>query len=136
MDLEQCQIRINQGKGGKDRIVLFPSSFREALGMHKEKMAAQGAIYLFESVRKKRYSERGVRRMLERYGKQAGLNQPISPHQLRHYLLTWLKKQGIDDAFIQPYSGHASRQSLEIYSRLALSEAQREYEGVIGRFPI
>ena len=42
----------------------------------------------------------------------------------------------IDDALIQPYSGHASRQSLEIYSRLAIGEAQREYEQVIGRFPV
>jgi len=37
---------------------------------------------------------------------------------------------------IQPYSGHASRQSLEIYSRLALGDAQEEYEQVIGRFPV
>jgi len=28
----------------------------------------------------------------------------------------WLKTQGIDDALIQPYSGHESRTSLEIYS--------------------
>nr|BBH87157.1 hypothetical protein KTC_19080 [Thermosporothrix sp. COM3] len=32
--------------------------------------------------------------------------------------LTWLKTQGTDDALIQPYSGHESRASLEIYSRL------------------
>src|SRR6266481_3152743 len=31
-----------------------------------------------------------------------------------------LKTQGIDDALIQPYSGHHSRTSLEIYSRIAL----------------
>lgn len=37
---------------------------------------------------------------------------------------------------VQAYSGHASRQSLEIYSRLApLSDAQETYEDVIGRFP-
>lgn len=60
----------------------------------------------------------------------------MSPHQLRHFLLTWLKKQGVDDALIQPYSGHASRQSLEIYSRLAIEEAQDEYNAVIGRFPV
>src|SRR6266852_2380982 len=32
--------------------------------------------------------------------------------------------QGIDDALIQPYSGHESRQSLEISSRLSLSLAE------------
>ena len=43
---------------------------------------------------------------------------------------------GVDDALIQPYSGHASRQSLEIYSRLALSDAQASYDQAIGRFPV
>jgi integrase/recombinase XerD len=47
---------------------------------------------------------------------------------LRHFLFTWLKTQGIDDALIQPYSGHASRQSLEVYSRIALADAQHSYE--------
>jgi integrase/recombinase XerD len=43
----------------------------------------------------------------------------------RHFLFTWLKKQGIIDALIQPYSDHESRQSLEIYSRLSLADVQK-----------
>jgi integrase/recombinase XerD len=50
--------------------------------------------------------------------------------------LNWLKKQGIDDALIQPYSGHESRKSLEVYSRLAITDAQQEYNEVINKFPI
>jgi len=37
---------------------------------------------------------------------------------------------------IQPYSGHASRTSLEIYSRIALGDAQASYDKVIDRFPV
>ncbi len=136
IDLGQCQISINGGKGGKDRRVPFPATFKEALGLHIQTMRHKDASYLFESSWKKPYSERGVRKILARYSQAAGFAQAISPHKLRHFLLTWLKKQGIDDAAIQPYSGHASRQSLEIYSRLAMSDAQREYNEVIGRFPI
>jgi len=55
---------------------------------------------------------------------------------LLNFLLTWLKKQGIDDALIQPYSGNASRKSLEIYSQLAIGEAQLAYDGVMPRFPV
>ncbi|WP_423202244.1 hypothetical protein [Legionella rowbothamii] len=51
-------------------------------------------------------------------------------------MFTWLKKQNIDDAFIQPYSGHAKRDSLEIYSKLSLANAQDKYNDVIGDFPI
>jgi hypothetical protein len=33
-------------------------------------------------------------------------------------------------------SGHSTRQSAEIYSRLALADAQQHYEDVIGDFPV
>ncbi len=48
---------------------------------------------------------------------------------------TWLEAEGIDDALIRPYSRHATRQSLEIYSRLALADAQQRYDDVISNFP-
>lgn len=136
VDFETCQIRIYEGKGKKDRIVPFPSIFKEVLAIHADSMAKKGAVYLFESIRKKPYTDRGIRKILENYTKEAGLSQPISPHKLRHFLFTWLKKQGIDDALIQPYSGHESRQSLEIYSKLSITDAQSEYESVIKKFPI
>jgi integrase/recombinase XerD len=47
-----------------------------------------------------------------------------------------MKKQGVNDAFIQPYSGHESRQSLEIYSKLSLKDAQEKYEDTIKKFPV
>ncbi len=34
------------------------------------------------------------------------------------------------------YSGHESRKSLEIYSKLSISDAQTEYEDVTGKFPV
>jgi integrase/recombinase XerD len=136
LDLDRCQIRINQGKGAKDRIVPFPTGFRETLAMHAVGMRKQRATYLSESVRKRPYTDRGVRKLLGRSAPAAGLARPISPHRLRHFLLTWLKKQGIDDALIQPYSGHTSRQSLEVYSRLALSDAQTEYDQAMDQFPV
>jgi len=136
IDFDSLQIRVNEGKGRKDRVVPFPPTFKETLALHADGLRHRGASYLFESSWKKPYSDRGVRRLLERYAEAAGLAHPISPHRLRHFLLTWLKKQGIDDALIQPYSGHASRQSLEIYSRLAIAEAQLAYDGVMPRFPV
>jgi integrase/recombinase XerD len=136
IDLERCQIRINKGKGGKDRIVPFPISFREILSMYITQIQEKKAVYFFESSWKKAYSDRGIRKILMKYTQAAGIESSVSPHKLRHFLLTWLKKQGIDDALIQPYSGHESRQSLEIYSRLSIQEAQQEYNENIGKFPV
>jgi len=136
VDCDLCQIRINQGKGGKDRIVPFPLAFREVFSIYLVQMKEKNALYLFESSWKKAYSDRGIRKILMKYTQEAGIESSVSPHKLRHFLLTWLKKQGIDDAFIQPYSGHESRKSLEIYSRLSIQEAQQKYQENIGKFPV
>jgi integrase/recombinase XerD len=116
-------------------MIPFPHAFRELLGLHIQQMQQKQACSLFESVRK--YSDRGgVRRMLERYTVAAGITRSLSPHKWRHFLFTWLKAQGIDDALIQPYSGHESRKSLEIYSFLSLGVAQPVYEQAMEHFPI
>ena len=136
IDFDSCQIRITDGKGKKDRIVPFPDAFKEVLAIHVHNMRGKGCQYLFESSWKKQYTDRGIRKILEGYSREAGMEHSISPHKLRHFLFTWLKKQGIDDALIQPYSGHESRKSLEIYSKLSISDAQTEYEEIIGKFPV
>ena len=136
VDFDRCQMRITQGKGNKDRIVPFPDDFKEVLAIHVHHTRDKGAIYLFESSWKKPYTDRGIRKILEQYTKKAGMEHSISPHKLRHFLFTWLKKQGVGDAFIQPYSGHESRKSLEIYSKLSIGDAQEKYENVIEQFPV
>jgi integrase/recombinase XerD len=92
--------------------------------------------YLFESNWNQAYSERGIRKILRIYTEKANIRQTITPHKLRHFLFTWMKKQGIDDALIQPCSGHESRQSLEIYSKLSITEVQKTYNKVISDFPV
>ncbi|MDT4995488.1 MAG: hypothetical protein QOH97_5380 [Actinoplanes sp.] len=136
VDLDGCRIRITDGKGGKDRYVPFPAAFAMVLKVHIDGQRAKGASHLFESSWKKPYSDRGVRKILARYTAAAGITDSISPHKLRHFLFTWLKTQGVDDAHIQPYSRHATRQSLEIYSKMSLATAQASYDTVIDRFPV
>lgn len=136
VDLDRCQIKIVSGKGQKDRIVPFPKSFRETLALYIESSKHKATSSLFESNWAKAYSDRGIRKILEKYSKMANIEQNISPHKLRHFLFTWLKHKGIDDALIQPYSGHETRQSLEIYSKLSLDKAQETYDENIKDFPV
>ena len=135
IDFDRSQIRITHGKGDKNRIVPFPHDFGETLTLFVNNEQDKGASYLFESCRKKPFTTRGIRKILALYSAEAGMPQSISPHKLRHFLFTWLKKQGIDDALIQPYSGHETRQSLEIYSKLSLADAQEAYDKAIDNFP-
>lgn len=136
IDLSNCRIKINQGKGQKDRVVPFAPNFKETLALHLRQCKTENREYLFESGFRRQYTDRGIRKILMRYTKIAGISRSISPHRLRHFLFTWLKTKGIDDALIQPYSGHAKRDSLEIYSKLSLKDAQAKYNDVIGDFPV
>lgn len=110
--------------------------FKEVLALHIERNREKRATQLFESSWGRGYSVRGIRKIVTQYSKEAGMKRSLSPHKLRHFLFTWMKKKGIDDALIQPYSGHESRQSLEVYSKLSIREAQKEYEKAIKDFPI
>ena len=54
VDLDNLTITILNGKGGKDRVVPFPSMFKEVLAMHITNLTNNGAKYLFESKRKQK----------------------------------------------------------------------------------
>ena len=67
IDLDNCQIKITKGKGKKDRIVSFPKVFMEVLAVHMDGAKKKKATYLFESVRKKPYSDREIRKIMQKY---------------------------------------------------------------------
>ncbi len=90
VDLEGLQIRIEQGKGNRDRYVLIPSSFRGELMQYIESQKERRATYLFESNRLKPYSTRRIRQIVKQYAKSAGIKKRVYPHLFRHQLITYL----------------------------------------------
>jgi integrase/recombinase XerD len=136
VDLTACQLRITQGKGHKDRYVLFPTSFRGELAQYVERQQSAGARHLFESNRCQSYSTRRVRQIVKQYASAAGLAKRVYPHLFRHQLITYLTKQGIISPKLQLLSGHTTEQSLAGYRELALSDVATEYEVAMQRFPV
>jgi hypothetical protein len=126
VDFDRCQMRVNEGKGRKDGVVPFPPAFKETLALHADRLRREGATHLFESSWKKPFSDRGVRRLLERYATAAGLAHPISPHRLRHFLLTWLKNQRIDDGS----SSHTRSRQPQVLGDLIPASDRRGATGV------
>ena len=134
IDLDACKIFIQSGKGDRDRYVLFDEKFRLTLRTYLATVPENE--YLFESARRKKpYTTRRVHQIVAEYGRAAGIEQPVHPHLFRHALLTHLKKNKVDDAQIQLISGHASRKSLEIYTHLALSDVQPDYQKAMKDLP-
>lgn len=133
VDLPSNKIYINQGKGSKDRYVLFPDWFRLTLQTYlAEKPNNQ---YLFESNRKTKYSIRHVERIVRQYAHAADLR--VHPHLLRHQMLTFLTAEGkLTDAQIQLISGHASKKSLERYQHMGLGDVAADYQEALKKVKI
>ena len=136
VDLQAGHLRIVQGKGHKDREVLFPRSLRGELAQYVDRQRGQGATYLFESRRHRPYSTRRLRQLVAQYGRAAGIEKRVYPHLFRHQFITHLTKQGIISPKLQLLSGHTAEQSLAVYRSLALSDVAEEYEAAMRTFPV
>jgi integrase/recombinase XerD len=126
VDLEACKIRIEQGKGSKDRYVLFGKSFATALRTH---IAAHPENrWLFQTRRNSRFSTRRIQQIVGVYAEKADVR--ATPHTFRHQAITYLtRNSGLADAELQLITGHAKRETLAIYQHVALdAELQKKYE--------
>jgi site-specific recombinase XerD len=126
IDLEENRIYILQGKGSKDRYVLFPDSFSLPLRAYLQLLTK--TAWLFPNNVGSPISARRFQQLAAEYTAKAGLDIRIHPHKLRHLLLTQLTESGMPDAQIQLISGHANRESLKIYQHVALPGVQAGYE--------
>jgi integrase/recombinase XerD len=126
VDLGGCKVFIEQGKGSKDRYILFPASFR--LILSSQLGANPKNRYLFESSRCGPYTTRRIQQIVQEYRARAGIEQRVHPHLFRHQMITWLTRSGLSDAQIQLISGHESKKSLEIYQHLGLESVKGAYQ--------
>ncbi len=126
VDLENCKIFVNQGKGSKDRYVLFGKTFATALRTHIA--AHPHNRYLFQTKRATRFSTRRVQQIVRKYAEEAGVR--ATPHTFRHQAITWLTRHsGMADAELQLITGHSKRETLAIYQHVALdSDLERKYQ--------
>lgn len=136
VDLTNCTVRIEQGKGKKDRYVLFPLSFRGELAQYVENQKRKGGRFLFESNRLGAFSTRRIRQIIKEYADNAGIEKRVYPHLFRHQIITYLTRKGIISPKLQLLSGHSEEKSLAIYRDLALADVAEEYETAMQMFPV
>jgi site-specific recombinase XerD len=129
VDVEGCRIFIDQGKGSKDRYILFPAGFRLVLKSHLK--AAPRNRYLFETRRYGPFTPRRVQQIVQQYREKARIAAHVHPHLFRHQMLTYLTSRGLSDAQIQLISGHESKKSLEVYRHLSLESVEPAYQEAV-----
>ncbi len=131
VDMEACKIFINQGKGAKDRHVLFGKGFATALRTHVS--AHPNNRYLFQTRRNGKFTPRRVQQIVKGYAEQAGVK--ATPHTFRHPFVTWLTRHsGLADAELQVITGHPRRETLAVYQHVALdTELEGKYQQAMGK---
>jgi tyrosine recombinase XerC len=132
IDLERGRVTV-LGKGSREREVPMSDFAVEALRAYVERgrphMAPEGARGLFFNRRNKRFSERDIRRSMERYVDRLLPGRRVSPHTLRHSFATHLLEGGADIRAVQELLGHASVATTQRYthvSRRRLFEAHEQ----------
>lgn len=130
-----------RGKGKKERIVPLGSHAMNAIRYYlntidqDKRFAHLGDRFanplqtpLFINKSAKRLSSRSVRRKLDKYLREAGLDPKISPHTLRHSFATHLLDNGADLRSVQELLGHQSLSTTQIYTHLTTQRMRHAYD--------
>ncbi len=122
------------GKGSKERLVPFGEVaaqwLRRYLGQARaELLAGKHSEALFVS-HKGRTPGTAMSRvmfwmLIKKYGRQAGITAPLSPHTLRHAFATHLLNHGADLRAVQLLLGHADISTTTIYTHVARERLQQ-----------
>jgi integrase/recombinase XerC len=133
VDLSQNVVRI-RGKGKKERVIpVGPSAVRAIL--HYLDMRRGSAPpgrseveALFINKHGQRLSTRSVRRKLDKYLLEAGLDLSVSPHTLRHSFATHMLQRGADLRSVQELLGHQSLSTTQVYTHLSGAKVKEDYD--------
>ncbi len=117
IDSKRMQIRVENGKGRKDRYTILSKKALEVLREYFKKYRPVG--YLFFGHDKKKAIRGGTaQKALKKNLKNAGIIKDASFHTLRHTFATHLLEQGVNIKVIQELLGHSSIRTTMIYIHL------------------
>lgn len=116
IDSTRFQIRINQGKGRKDRISLLSPNILKLLREYFKEYRPKE--WLFEGQTGGKYSAGSVQAVFREAKKKAGIQKRATVHTLRHSFATHLLEGGTDLRYIQELLGHESSRTTEIYTHI------------------
>jgi site-specific recombinase XerD len=118
IDSKRMIIRVEQGKGGKDRYVMLSPHLLELLRAWWRAARPQGWLFPGRD-RVQPMTTRQLRRACHAAAHMAEIGKPVSPHTLRHSFATHLLEQNTDVRVIQVLLGHAKLDTTALYTRVA-----------------
>ena len=117
IDILRRQIKVEGGKGRKDRFVVLANTFLPLLQNYLSTF--KPAFYFVEGTEGKKYSQSSIRKFLFKSVQKAGISKKVTPHTLRHSYATHLLENGVGLRHIQELLGHAKPETTMIYTHVA-----------------
>ena len=120
IDSERMTLRVEQGKGQRDRYVMLSPQLLELL--RDWWRASRPQVWLFPGQNPiNPMTPRQLNRAVHAAKDLAGISKRVSPHTLRHSFATHLLEQGVDIRVIQVLLGHAKLETTALCTRVALN---------------
>jgi site-specific recombinase XerD len=118
IDSKRMMLRIEQGKGRKDRYAMLSPTLLELLRDWYRIARPQGWLFPGQNPTNP-ITERQLTRACRAAAEMADLKKRVTPHTLRHSFATHLLEQNIDIRVIQVLLGHSKLETTALYTRVA-----------------
>ena len=124
IDSQRMTLRVERGKGQKDRYAMLSPILLERLRVWWRVARAQGKMldggWLFPGLNPiEPLSARQLNRAIHLAAEQAGIEKRVSMHSLRHAFATHLLEQKVDIRLIQVLLGHKKLETTALYAQVA-----------------
>ncbi len=128
LDLQEGQVKIRFGKGGKQRLVPVGRKAINALRNWLDVRPNAVSPALFVSSRGQRLGCRSVQLRLQKWCVKLGLSEHVHPHMLRHSFASHLLESSQDIRAVQEMLGHTDISTTQIYTHLDFQHLARVYD--------
>jgi len=119
----QAGYLMTSGKGEKERLIPVGEAAKAAIGEYllaaSANPATSGEKFLFLTRLGRGMSRQAFWNMIKKRALEAGIQQCISPHTLRHSFATHLLENGADLRSVQMMLGHADLATTQIYTHVS-----------------
>jgi integrase/recombinase XerD len=129
IDIARGELRINQGKNAKDRVVPLGEVACDYLELYlrksRKELASSGQPVLFVTKSGKQFNYTTLSHLITGLGQKAGLKKHIASHNLRHTCASHLLQGKADIRHIQEILGHRSLATTQIYTKVEISDLKK-----------